>query len=73
MSGVQRNYHLGDQSPLSYLRRVFSAREGPDQICNPCQTAPPSLTRARGAGLSDSEVTDLFTHAETLASRLAGL
>jgi histidinol phosphatase-like PHP family hydrolase len=26
---------------------------------------------ARGAGLSDSEVTDLFTHAEALASRLA--
>jgi histidinol phosphatase-like PHP family hydrolase len=28
---------------------------------------------ARGAGLSDAEVKDLFTHAEGLASRLAGL
>jgi ComF family protein len=35
--------------------RVFSAREGTDHLCGPCQTEPPPFTRARAAALYEEE------------------
>ncbi len=35
--------------------RVFSAREGVDHLCGPCQTEPPPFARARAAVLYDEE------------------
>ena len=58
----------------------FAREQGALLIVNTDAHSPSDLINreqaervARGAGLSYSEVTDLFTHAEALARRLAGL
>lgn len=44
------------ESPLCLVcGQVFSAREGDDHLCGPCQTEPPPFARARAAALYEED------------------